>query len=345
MRKQWSLQTGYSNLFDPVIKRHPDFVATVLASVTNNATLVGFIDHKSQTVFCWIDWTTTCNLPFSWCEDGTVTKYTTLARISTEALLKYATLVVREIEIFIGLVIPVKIGIMLDGCTFKSEHVLAVFAVFEPDRRVDKVLLAFAPLIYDDATDHTAASPVKFLKGILPYFNRDVTDIIYLRDENVTLLDVRDIFDALTEHHPVVAKYLAPDASIVKSPDFEDACTKVLLGKDAEPSQDQHELLKPFAAHVETQTSVSNGDVDDRAGFAERVLHARKKQRVSAQVYGWVIFIPPTSNAVELLFSKARHVLSLHRHGILPARLEMLLFMMVNRRFWGAATRSKVVNA
>ncbi|KAE9313086.1 hypothetical protein PF001_g8908 [Phytophthora fragariae] len=187
MRKQWSLQTGYSNLFDPVIKRHPDFVATVLASVTNNATLVGFIDHKSQTVFCWIDWTTTCNLPFSWCEDGTVTKYTTLARISTEALLKYATLVVREIEIFIGLVIPVKIGIMLDGCTFKSEHVLAVFAVFEPDRRVDKVLLAFAPLIYDDATDHTAASPVKFLKGILPYFNRDVTDIIYLVGDNCTV--------------------------------------------------------------------------------------------------------------------------------------------------------------
>ncbi|KAE9142824.1 hypothetical protein PF006_g12103 [Phytophthora fragariae] len=335
MRKQWSLQTGYSNLFDPVIKRHPDFVATVLASVTNNATLVGFIDHKSQTVFCWIDWTTTCNLPFSWCEDGTVTKYTTLARISTEALLKYATLVVREIEIFIGLVIPVKIGIMLDGCTFKSEHVLAVFAVFEPDRRVDKVLLAFAPLIYDDATDHTAASPVKFLKGILPYFNRDVTDIIYLVGDNCTVN--RKGADLL--------EYLAPDASIVKSPDFEDACTKVLLGKDAEPSQDQHELLKPFAAHVETQTSVSNGDVDDRAGFAERVLHARKKQRVSAQVYGWVIFIPPTSNAVELLFSKARHVLSLHRHGILPARLEMLLFMMVNRRFWGAATRSKVVNA
>ncbi|KAE9107775.1 hypothetical protein PF010_g12156 [Phytophthora fragariae] len=173
MRKQWSLQTGYSNLFDPVIKRHPDFVATVLASVTNNATLVGFIDHKSQTVFCWIDWTTTCNLPFSWCEDGTVTKYTTLARISTEALLKYATLVVREIEIFIGLVIPVKIGIMLDGCTFKSEHVLAVFAVFEPDRRVDKVLLAFAPLIYDDATDHTAASPVKKFTDLRPVLSQE----------------------------------------------------------------------------------------------------------------------------------------------------------------------------
>ncbi|KAE9037186.1 hypothetical protein PR002_g6712 [Phytophthora rubi] len=190
----------------------------MLASVTNNATLVGFIDQKSQTVFCWIDWTTTCNLPFSWCEDGTVTKYTTLDRISTEALLKYATLVVREIEIFIGLVIPVKIGIMFDGCTFKSEHVLAVFAVFEPDRRVDKVLLAFAPLIDDDATDHTAASPVKFQKGILPYFNRDVTDIIYLVADNCAvnrkgadLLELRNLNQAaklrkFTDLRPVLSQ-------------------------------------------------------------------------------------------------------------------------------------------
>ncbi|GMF43345.1 unnamed protein product [Phytophthora fragariaefolia] len=101
MRKQ-EPKTGYSNLFDHVIKRHPDFVATMMASGANNATLVSFIDQKSQMVFCWIDWITACNLPFSWCEDGTAIKYTTLAHISTEMLLKYATLVIREVEIDIG---------------------------------------------------------------------------------------------------------------------------------------------------------------------------------------------------------------------------------------------------
>ncbi|OWZ17626.1 hypothetical protein PHMEG_0008411 [Phytophthora megakarya] len=50
-------------------------------------------------------------------------------------------------------------------------------------------------------------------------------------------------------------------------------------------------------------------------------------------------------NAVQRLFSKAYHVLSVHRHGILIIRLDMLLFLKVNRHFWGAVTVSKVVNA
>ncbi|RLN97486.1 hypothetical protein BBJ28_00003742 [Nothophytophthora sp. Chile5] len=141
-------------------------------------------------------------------------------------------------------------------------------------------------------------------------------------DEDVTLLDVRDIFDALIEHPPVVAEYLSTDASIVKSPDFEDACVKVLVGKETELSADQHELLKPFAVQFRWDAA-----------------------RAMSAVYGGVKFTPPTSNAVERLFSKACHVLSLHRPGILPIRLEMLLFLKVNRHFWGAATVSKVANA
>ncbi|KAG6942398.1 hypothetical protein JG687_00019091 [Phytophthora cactorum] len=70
----------------------------------------------------------------------------------------------------------------------------------------------------------------------------------------------------------------------------------------------------------------NDGD-EDCDDFADRALRARKKQWVAAQVYGAVRFIPPTSNAVERLFSKARHVLSLHRHNMLPIRLEMLMLL------------------
>jgi hypothetical protein len=41
---------GYSNLFDHVLKYHHDFVATMMASGTNTASLVSFIIQKSQTV-------------------------------------------------------------------------------------------------------------------------------------------------------------------------------------------------------------------------------------------------------------------------------------------------------
>ncbi|KAF1789765.1 hypothetical protein GQ600_2558 [Phytophthora cactorum] len=158
-----------------------------------------------------------------------------------------------------------------------------------------------------------------------------------------------------------------------QDPAFENACVKVLLGKEMELTGYDHELLAEFATPVSVAVvgvyskaslhplarhrrvcmpswqlgSPKNDedDSDDRDGFADRVLRARKKQRVEARMYRGVQFIPPTSNAVERLFSKARHVLSLHRNGILPIRLEMLLFLKVSRHFWGAATVSKVVNA
>eukprot|EP00644_Phytophthora_capsici_P016011 jgi/Phyca11/115609/e_gw1.28.288.1 len=73
---------------------------------------------------------------------------------------------------------------MFDGWSFQSEHYLAVFAVFEHDGKADKVLLAFAPLVDDEATDHSSASYVKFLKGVLPFFNRDITSVVYLVGDN-----------------------------------------------------------------------------------------------------------------------------------------------------------------
>ncbi|KAF1783470.1 Ribonuclease H-like domain [Phytophthora cactorum] len=378
VRKQ-TPKTGYSNLFDHVLKQHPDFVATMLASGTNTTTLVSFIDQKSQTVFCWLDWTTACNLPFTWRENATVAKYTNLANISTETLLKYAGLVVREVEIDIGLALPVKFGITFDGWTFLSEHYLAAFAVFEHDGRADKVLLAFAPLIDDEVTDHSAVSHVKFLEGRLPFFDRDIADIVYLvgdicavntklsdlltiplvgsashrlnlavqrfmadhdfllnkiqdlmrklrnlnhsaklrkkhyfetcsapsyslglnvqdenklrlllddlrafksaskklqSDEKVTLLDVRDLFETLIERHPSDAEHLAANASVVKNPAFENACVKVLLGKEMELTGNDHELLAAFATPVSSRPSNDEDDSDDRDGFADLCVRA-----------------------------------------------------------------------
>ncbi|KAF1794820.1 hypothetical protein GQ600_23481 [Phytophthora cactorum] len=75
----------------------------------------------------------------------------------------------------------------------------------------------------------------------------------------------------------------------------------------------------PLVTPVTTETKT--------ATILRTVRCGRKKQWVAAQVYGAVRFIPPTSNAVERLFSKARHVLSLHRHNMLPIRLEMLMLL------------------
>ncbi|OWY92986.1 hypothetical protein PHMEG_00037776 [Phytophthora megakarya] len=67
------------------------------------------------------------------------------------------------------------------------------------------------------------------------------------------------------------------------------------------------------------------------------------KNKINKALFCGACFIPNPPNAVQrLIFSKAHHV---HRHSILIIRLDMLLFLKVNRHFWGAATVSKVVNA
>ncbi|KAF4039963.1 hypothetical protein GN244_ATG07909 [Phytophthora infestans] len=58
----------------------------MMVSVTNTATLISFIDRKSQTIFCWQEWTTGSNLLVAWCEDRLELKYTNSEPISSETL-------------------------------------------------------------------------------------------------------------------------------------------------------------------------------------------------------------------------------------------------------------------
>lgn len=46
-----------------------------------------------------------------------------------------------------------------------------------------------------------------------------------------------------------------------------------------------------------------------------------------------------TSNAVEQLFSKAKHLLQPCRRGVLPRHVEALLFLKENRPLWNEIVR------
>ncbi|KAE9093331.1 hypothetical protein PF010_g17523 [Phytophthora fragariae] len=289
---------GYSNLFSHVLKQHPDYVTTLANSGFNSGTLVVFIDQKSQTVYCWLDF---------------VTERSRLAsvRLSLSNSVSWS---------------------------FHSDHYVAVFAVFEHDQRSEKVILALAPIADDGVEDQTAESHVAFLAGIQPFFKRDISSIIYLvgdncsvntrqktnlrpvlrqatrwgstfqmleryidlrdaldmddddivslmptrrqdnrvralrdqlrdfqsatmklQEDSTTLLDVRDIFVALVEKHPVVDKYLAADAAIVKDPDFEAACVLALADKTEELTEDQQLMLSPFETVAAATATPSPG--------------------------------------------------------------------------------------
>ncbi|OWZ20358.1 hypothetical protein PHMEG_0005230 [Phytophthora megakarya] len=151
-----------------------------------------------------------------------------------------------------------------------------------------------------------------------------------LRSEGLTLLDARDLFDDLLEARPSMANYLAPNTAIVHSPEFETAVVKVLAGKQELLGADELAALEPLLQRV-------SGVVIGGRGFAEHILKCR---RISSELptYQLLRCIPPTSNAVERLFSVARAVLNLERYRVSPMTLEMILFLKINTGYWNVAT-------
>ncbi|KAE8895510.1 hypothetical protein PF006_g22347 [Phytophthora fragariae] len=126
-----------------------------------------------------------------------------------------------------------------------------------------------------------------------------------LQEDSTTLLDVRDIFVALVEKHPVVDKYLAADAAIVKDPDFEAACVLALADKTEELTEDQQLMLSPFETVAAATATPSPGGRPQGGPVGE---------------------VEPAHGAEE-------HTLSNHRQGMLQVHLETVLFLKLNRRF------------
>ncbi|KAE9028328.1 hypothetical protein PR002_g10428 [Phytophthora rubi] len=69
---------------------------------------------------------------------------------------------------------------------------------------------------------------------------------------NVTLFDVRDIFDELIAIYPGVSSYLAADADVGKNTEFEAACVAVLRSGAGELMAELRHLLEPFAVSTDS---------------------------------------------------------------------------------------------
>ncbi|ETO99773.1 hypothetical protein F441_22804 [Phytophthora nicotianae CJ01A1] len=152
---------------------------------------------------------------------------------------------------------------------------------------------------------------------------------VKLQSEELTLADVRLLFDAVVVKYPVTASYLKADASIVHSPVFERAVVKVQ--GDRRLQVDEEAAVEPFLI-VQPSSARQIKQVD----FATATLRQAKKPRhASAQKYDELLSqLPPTSNRCERLFSQCKLILTPRRSSLLPANFEMLVFLRANRDLW-----------
>lgn len=118
VRRKMEPNTGYTNLLQHIFVWHSNFVAEVTAALGEKGTLVGFIDDKMAKIFAWIDMVLTANVPFSFCESKAAADYVSIDALSTDSLVKYMTLLTREVEILIAIILPKSFGIILTGGPF-----------------------------------------------------------------------------------------------------------------------------------------------------------------------------------------------------------------------------------
>lgn len=152
-----------------------------------------------------------------------------------------------------------------------------------------------------DLLQHIPSGPqvvqLESLRKDLKTFEK-VTKRLQLAD--ISLLDVRLLFDEVIKSYPSMSSRLETDASIVRYPYFESGICKVIDGQEENLCLEESELLRPFLLEI-IDLSESNTETEDL------VQRALKKRKTKTTLYKDLSFIPPTSNVVERCFSAARY--------------------------------------
>ena len=156
---------------------------------------------------------------------------------------------------------------------------------------------------------------------------------------------------ALILSQSLQAIHLAPDAEIVMSKDFERGVVKILNKNESEMSSEEQLaticlLNSTLVEDSDSEVSVSTTQPKQSSCAMEILLKRRKLDNPvlsPASKFLSPKFILPTTNIVERLFSLAGVAFNEHRRSLLPANLEMQLFLKINSAFWDVAAVSEAV--
>ncbi|KAG6610903.1 GTP-dependent nucleic acid-binding protein engD [Phytophthora cinnamomi] len=123
-----------------------------------------------------------------------------------------------------------------------------------------------------------------------------------LQGADANLLDVRIWFDSLIAAKPSYARYLAPRADIVHSPDFEAGCVRVLKGQAKRLTRAEKAALEPLLVSPPAdEGEQEEKDEEASISFVERLQKLRRLEE-RQPTYELLASIPPISYVVERFF-------------------------------------------
>ena len=161
-------------------------------------------------------------------------------------------------------------------------------------------------------------------------------------NQRLNLLDARNLFDGLVEDfgtkYPL--SHLRKDSTIIENPDFEKGVVKILDGRENELTRAEEIAVSIFLKDEVGNESVASspGQNSDYAAMLLRRENRKRPREESKSKYRKLRHISPTSSVCEVLFSKARLIMTHLRKIMSPHTLNMLLFLKANKKLWPNAS-------
>ena len=152
-----------------------------------------------------------------------------------------------------------------------------------------------------------------------------------LQNSACTMSEVRAVFDTVIQEYPSMDYYLGANAQIVHSPTFENGIVKVMDDAIDDLSNEEKDAVVIFRKG--TNSSVEGSSTCEGLTIVQRALK-NKRRKVINEEYCDLTYVPPTSNIVERLFSKARLVLTDYRKSMTPYTFECVMFLKMNQEYW-----------
>jgi hypothetical protein len=163
-----------------------------------------------------------------------------------------------------------------------------------------------------------------------------------LQSQDIKLSQVRTLFDTIVlkyehfENEGELGYYLSKESGFPNPTTFENALVKLQRFTERDMTEMEKNSVVGFEnpKSLELKTAKSS-DLD----FATMALimdnnHYLKSRHNDNSQYIDTLFVSPTSNVVERLFSQAKHVYSDLRRRITLDHLETVIFLKINRSFW-----------
>ncbi|KAG2784230.1 hypothetical protein Pcac1_g5758 [Phytophthora cactorum] len=130
-----------------------------------------------------------------------------------------------------------------------------------------------------------------------------IRDNVKLQSEDLTLADVRTLFNSVGQRFPSLKVKLSAPASIVHSPTFEATVVKVINGEVARLTTSERRAVKRFEVSAATTNAGSKRKQRDEEektleeDFASSVLRAKKymlgylRKRMTAETLETILFL------------------------------------------------------